>query len=78
VPAPTFHALRHTHASRLIAEGWDIEEISARLGHSDITTTQRTYVHEFDAARRSTDRRARLARLYGTGTDRLPLVPRST
>jgi integrase len=34
--APTFHSLRHTHGSALIAAGWDIEEVSARLGHSDV------------------------------------------
>jgi integrase len=64
-PAPTFHDLRHSHASALIAQGWDIEEVSARLGHSSIATTQRIYVHAFDAARRSSDRRARLTALYG-------------
>lgn len=63
-PAPTFHSLRHTHASRLIAAGWDLEEVSARLGHADVGTTQRAYVHAYDAARRSDDRRARLAALY--------------
>jgi integrase len=63
-PAPTFHDLRHSHASALIAQGWDIEEVSARLGHASVATTQRIYVHAFDAARRSSDRRDRLARLY--------------
>lgn len=65
-PAPTFHSLRHSHASALIAGGWDIEEVSARLGHSDVSTTQRTYVHEFDAAGRSADRRSRLSAIYGS------------
>lgn len=65
VPAPTFHALRHSHASALIAQGWDIEEVSARLGHASVAITQRIYVHQFDAARRSPERRARLAKLYG-------------
>jgi integrase len=69
VPAPTFHALRHSHASALIAAGWDIEEVSARLGHTSVATTQRIYVHQFDAARRSDDRRNRLAALYGQGAD---------
>ena len=63
-PAPTFHSLRHSHASALIAAGWDIAEVSARLGHSSVATTQRIYVHQFDAARRSDDRRNRLAALY--------------
>lgn len=64
--APTFHALRHSHASALIASGWDIAEVSARLGHGSIATTQRTYVHQFDQARRSGERRDRLAALYGS------------
>ena len=67
--APTFHALRHTHASALIAGGWDMEEVSARLGHTSVATTQRIYVHEFDAARRSDDRRRRLVALYGAGVE---------
>jgi integrase len=64
-PAPTFHDLRHTHASALIADGWDVESVAARLGHSDVATTQRIYIHEFDAANRSDERRAKLAALYG-------------
>jgi integrase len=67
-PAPTFHDLRHTHASALIAQGWDIEEVSSRLGHAGVGTTQRTYVHAFDAARRSDERRARLGRPRETDT----------
>ena len=64
--APTFHDLRHTHASALIAAGWDIEEVSARLGHADVSTTMRIYTHAYDAANRSESRRGRLAALYGT------------
>ncbi len=63
-PAPTFHDLRHSHASALIAQGWDIEEVSARLGHADTAITMRTYTHEFDRARRSSEPRRRLAALY--------------
>ncbi len=64
-PAPTFHSLRHSHGSALIAAGWDIEEVSARLGHANVSTTQRIYVHAYDAARRSSARRDRLAGMYG-------------
>ncbi|MGZ6565220.1 MAG: tyrosine-type recombinase/integrase [Solirubrobacteraceae bacterium] len=63
-PAPTFHNLRHSHGSALIAAGWDLEEVSARLGHSNVGTTQRAYVHAYDAAQRSEHRRSRLAALY--------------
>jgi len=62
--SPTFHALRHAHGSALIAAGWDIEEVAARLGHADVTTTMRAYTHAYDASRRSTARRGRLAALY--------------
>ena len=65
--APTFHSLRHSHGSALIAAGWDLEEVSSRLGHADVGTTQRAYVHAYDAARRSDERRNRLAALYATG-----------
>lgn len=39
--------------------------MSARLGHRDVATTQRIYIHEFDAANRSDERQAKLAALYG-------------
>lgn len=41
----TFHGLRHTHASYLLAKGVKIEYISKRLGHASIATTLRTYTH---------------------------------
>jgi integrase len=68
-PAPTAHDLRHTHASRLIAQGWDIEEVSARLGHASVATTMRIYTHAFDAVKRSAERRERLAALYGENVE---------
>jgi integrase len=67
-PAPTFHSLRHSHASALIAAGWDIEEVSVRLGDTNVASTQRIYVHRFDAAGRSDDRRNRLAALFQPAT----------
>src|SRR5262249_17378721 len=76
-PAPTFHDLRHSHASALIAQGWAIEEVRSRLGHASVATTQRIYVHAFDAARRSDDRRARLNKIYGGDHDEQTAPPRS-
>jgi integrase len=67
--APTFHDLRHSHASALIAQGWDPVEVSARLGHASVATTLSIYAHEWDAARRSDERRARLDRLYGNAME---------
>jgi len=44
---PTLHALRHTHASQLIAAGMDIITISRRLGHASPTITLGVYGHMF-------------------------------
>jgi integrase len=41
----TFHALRHTHASMLIASGLDVLTISRRLGHSKPSVTLDVYGH---------------------------------
>jgi integrase len=45
--AVTFHALRHTHASSLIAAGLDVLTISRRLGHASPTITLGVYGHLF-------------------------------
>jgi integrase len=41
----TLHALRHTHASSLIAAGVDVLTISRRLGHASPTITLGVYGH---------------------------------
>ena len=41
-----FHSLRHTHATMLIEAGANVKNVQARLGHSNITTTLQTYVHD--------------------------------
>jgi integrase len=40
-----FHALRHTFASVVLAEGETITQLAAWLGHADTGFTLRTYVH---------------------------------
>jgi len=45
VPVITLHSLRHTHASLLIFAGVSVASIAKRLGHSNVTTTQDTYLH---------------------------------
>lgn len=45
LPRVTFHGLRHTHASMLIAAGVDILTISRRLGHSKPSVTLDSYGH---------------------------------
>jgi integrase len=51
----TFHSLRHTHASTLIASGLDVLTISRRLGHGSPVITLSVYGHLF-----KTDDRAAL------------------
>jgi integrase len=43
----TFHSLRHTHASSLIAAGIDVLSISRRLGHGSPAITLGVYGHLF-------------------------------
>jgi integrase len=47
LPPISLHALRHTHASQLIASGMDVLTISRRLGHSSPTITLNVYGHLF-------------------------------
>ena len=44
-PAFTFHGLRHTHATQLLAAGVDAKTVSKRLGHSSVAFTLQTYTH---------------------------------
>lgn len=39
------HDFRHSHASLLVNNGINIQEIARRLGHSDVSITLRTYSH---------------------------------
>ena len=43
-----YHLLRHTHASLLLAKGVPPTEIAKRLGHKNLETTYRTYIHSSD------------------------------
>ena len=47
MPEITFHSLRHTHASQLIASDVDVVTVSKRLGHSSPAITLRIYAHLF-------------------------------
>lgn len=57
LPDVTLHGLRHTFATMLNASGeFDLAEISAALGHSNINTTLGIYTHLFDQQARSARR----------------------
>jgi integrase len=47
LPRVSFHGLRHTHASALIAAGLDVVAISRRMGHANPTVTLNVYAHLF-------------------------------
>jgi len=50
----TFHGLRHTHASVLYANGATSHEISKRLRHSRVATTDDIYIHLTEEKKKST------------------------
>ncbi|MQA93143.1 MAG: tyrosine-type recombinase/integrase [Streptosporangiales bacterium] len=47
--SPTFHDLRHAHASWLLAGGADLQVVKERLGHASIATTEK-YLHTLPTA----------------------------
>lgn len=47
-PHPTFHDLRHTYASLLIASGVNVKRVSDALGHADPGFTLRVYAGLFN------------------------------
>lgn len=55
----TVYGLRHTHASYLISEQFDITYIGKRLGHATTNTTTRIYVHLLDEQREKEGKRVR-------------------
>lgn len=61
----TPHALRHTFASILIAQGRDVQFVSRQLGHSKTSTTWDTYIHLFEARRHAAEAREALDAEYG-------------
>ena len=50
LPAVSFHALRHTHASILLRSGTDVLTVSRRLGHGKPSVTLDTYGHLIEGA----------------------------
>lgn len=48
LPAVSFHALRHSHVSALVASGVDPLMVSRRIGHANTATTMKVYAHMFE------------------------------
>jgi len=47
LPKVSFHGLRHSHVSALVASKIDPLTISRRIGHSNVSTTMNVYSHMF-------------------------------
>ncbi len=56
----SWHDLRHTAISRMIAAGLDVVEVQRQAGHSKPSITLDIYSHQFQQAKRSDDIRAKL------------------
>lgn len=61
----TLHELRHTFASILIGQGFDVTFVADQLGHADPGITLRVYAKLFDPASRRDEARARLEQAFG-------------
>lgn len=60
LPRITFHGLRHTHATIMLARGENVKVVSERLGHTNVAFTIKTYGHvmpnmQAEAAKRFDD-----------------------
>jgi len=61
----TFHGLRHTSATLLLADGEPVHVVSGRLGHRDVSITLNVYAHALpEHSRGAADRIGAL--LYGS------------
>jgi integrase len=61
----TFHGLRHTHATILYSNGARSQEISKRLRHSRVSTTDDIYIHVNEDIKKST------AELFSTAVNQV-------
>jgi integrase len=75
-PSDGLHALRHYHASALLAGGVDIRTLSEQLGHADPAFTLRVYCHLMPSGAERT--RAAIDRLFGASSASAPDVPRGS
>lgn len=54
MPDFDFHSLRHTHATLLAEAGVPVKDLQYRLGHKNVETTLKYYVHRTDEMRKET------------------------
>jgi len=58
IPSITVHGLRHTHASILLYAGVSVASVARRLGHANMATTQKTYLHVIEELEAQDDEKA--------------------
>lgn len=63
--AVTPHIWRHTHCSKLAECNYPLEEISARLGHSDSKITKEIYLHRMKESKERANRQLDAIHLIG-------------
>lgn len=69
----TFHALRHSFATRCVELGFDIKSLSEIMGHSNIAITMQRYVHPSMEQKRTQMNKLSLNYIHGqnSGQDEL-------
>ena len=58
IKSVTYHALRHTHASMLLANGVSMQYVSERLGHANLAITEKVYSHLLNDKRQEEETKA--------------------
>jgi integrase len=61
----TLHGLRHTFASLLIGQGFDVTFVANQLGHANPSITLKVYARLFDPASRKDEARTKLEAAFG-------------
>jgi integrase len=61
----TLHGLRHTFASLLIGQGFDVTFVANQLGHANPAITLKVYARLFDPASRKDEARTKLEAAFG-------------
>lgn len=57
------HIFRHTHASLLAEQGYNLDAISRRLGHSDSGITKKIYLHVTEKVKQRDEEKLKEIRL---------------
>lgn len=76
LPEITFHQIRHSAASMLLASGWDVQAVSDLLGHASSYVTLSVYSHSAEKQRERTAER--MGMLLGLASEVVSVSETST